>query len=85
VSINIRADYVRLHLVPHHPFGRGRVADRVNEVKQLCCPIAITEQRSREHHPRGGMCILAAILANPRHIALDVARVEAPAVERRSE
>ena len=47
--------------------------------------VAVAERGEGDHRPDGGMRVLAAVLADARRVALDVAGVERRAVERRRE
>lgn len=53
--------------------------------KELVRSVAVPERGERHHRPDRGMRILAAVLADPRGIAPDVAGVDGRVVERRGE
>jgi hypothetical protein len=54
------------------------MADRVNEVPKFRGAIALTLQCRRQNHPSGGVGVLAAVLADARHISFDVAGLKGP-------
>ena len=64
VRVDVRRHHVRLHLVSRHVRGRARVIDGVQQVEQLDRLVAAAELGNRHHHPRGGVRVLAAVLAH---------------------
>src|SRR5262245_9052125 len=63
----------------------ARAIDRVQDRKELVGLVAVPEGGEGDDGPDGGMGVLPAILANPRRVPLDVARIEIGAIERRRE
>ncbi len=61
------------------------MVDRVDQVPKFQGPVAAALQRRRQHDPGGRVRVLAAVLADARHVALDVARLQRALVERRVE
>ena len=54
----------------------------LSRAEQLQRPLALAQQRRRQHHPCGGVRVLPAVLADARHVALDVAGLQRSAIER---
>ena len=75
-AIHIGADHVRLDLVVLH-LGRCRgMVDRIDQVPEFQSAIPAALQRCRQHDPSRRVRVLAAVLANARHIPLDVAGLQ---------
>ena len=84
-AIHVGAHYVRLNFVVLHLLSRRGMIDRVDEVPKFHGAIAATLQSRREGNPSGSVGILAAVLADARHVSFDVARLKGAFVERRVE
>ncbi len=61
------------------------VIDGVHQGEQFDRPVAVAEQRKRQRAPHCRMGVLAAVLAQPGRVGLDVAGIVRRAVERRGE
>src|SRR5947207_4398126 len=84
-AIHVGAHYVWLNFVMAHLLKRRGMVDRVDEVPKFRGAVAATLQGRRQRNPSGGVGILAAILADARHVSLDVAWLKDAFVERRVE
>ena len=62
-----------------------RLVDRVQEPEQSGGAVALVQLRQGHHGPGGGMRILSPVLADPRRVAADIARVDSGAVAGRRE
>ena len=58
----------------HVRAGAG-VIDGVEQREQVCRLVALAELREGHHRPHGGVGVLAAIFADARRIALDIAGI----------
>src|SRR5687768_1120746 len=81
-AVDVRRYHVWFDLVALDGFLRDCVADRVEQGEQLQRPLAAALEGCRQHHPRRGVRVLPAVLADAWHIALDVAGLERAAIER---
>ena len=59
--------------------------NRIQQAEQFACQIAVAQHRKRNHRPKGGVRILAAVFAHARNIAFDVTRIQFALIEWRSE
>src|SRR4029450_13352265 len=84
-AIHVGAHYVRLNFVVLRLLSRRGMVDRVDKVPKFHGAVAATLQRRRERNPSGSVGILAAVLADARHVSFDVARLKGAFVERRVE
>ena len=82
VRVDIGRHHVGFHLVALDIGRRAGAVDRIQHVEQLDRLVTAAEVRDRHHRPERGVGVLAAVLAHPRHVALDVAGVERRLVER---
>ena len=85
VVVDVSRDRVRLRHVAVDP-GRGpRVVHGVEHVEEPHRLVPAAEPREGQDDPEGRVRVLAAVLADARDVALDVARVVGRPVERGSE
>ena len=61
------------------------MVDGVQHGEQLAGLVAVAQGREGEDRPDGAVGVLAAVLADARQVALDVARIDVGMVERRGE
>ena len=85
VRVDVAGDDVRLDLVALDVGGGARVVDRVEQVEELHRLVAAIELGQRHHQPRRGVRVLAAVLADPGRVALDVTGLLRRVVEGRGE
>src|SRR6185436_6039220 len=71
-AIHVGANHIWLNFVMLHLLSRRGMVDRVDEVPKFHGAVAATLQRRRQGNPRGGVGVLTAVLADARHISLDV-------------
>src|SRR5262249_44165782 len=84
-AVDVARDDVRLDLVAVDARGVLGVTDGVEQLQQVDGGAALAQPRGRLDHPGGGVGILAAVLADPWEIALDIAGVHRLIIERRVE
>ncbi len=84
-AIHVGGHHVRLNFIVLHLLSRRGMVDGVDEVPQFHGAVAAALQRRRQGNPRGGVCVLAAVLADARHVSFDVARLKGAFIERRVE
>ena len=76
-GVNVGRDDVRLHPVALHLLHVRRVADRVEERKELPRPLGVAQLCERHDGPDGPVGVLTAVLAHAGHVPLDVAGLRA--------
>jgi hypothetical protein len=80
-GVDVGTDDIRLDLILLDFRGCGGVTNRVQQVPEFQRSVTVALQRRGQHHPRGGVRILAAVFANARQVALYIARPQLPLVE----
>ena len=83
--IDVGRDHVGLDLVAQHVRAAARTRDGIEHVEQVKRLLTLSEHRVGNDGPGRGVCVLAAVLADARRIALDIAGVERRVLERRRE
>jgi hypothetical protein len=84
-GIDIPCNDVRLCFVALHARTRRSTSDWVQHPEQFAGFIAVAERGKGNDRPRGSVGVLAAIFADARDVALDVAGVMVRMIERRRE
>src|SRR4030095_12140501 len=80
-GVDVGADDIRLDLILRDFGGCRGVTNRVQQVPEFQRSVTVALQCHSEHYPRGCVRILAAVFADARHVALDIARLQLPLVE----
>ena len=82
-GVNIRGHDIGFYFVAVHLRARACVIDRIQHREQLSGPIALAQACEGEDRPGGGVGVLAAVFADARRIAFDIARLERRLIEGR--
>src|SRR4029434_4751849 len=84
-AIHVCTNHIRLNFVVLRLLSRRGMVDWVDEVPKFHGAVAATLQSHRQRNPGSGVGILAAVLADARHVSFDVAGLKDAFVERRVE
>ena len=82
---DIGRQHIGLDPVARQPFGAVGLVDRVHQLENPPGTRGVAQFGKGHAQPGGGMAVLAAILADPRWIGLDVAGFPSGIGERRPE
>ena len=74
-TVDVGRDHIRFDLIGSDCLGRPAAGHRTQHLEQLRSAVVTSRLGERPHGPERSVRVLAAILAHPRQIALDVARV----------
>ena len=80
-GVDIGRHHIRLDLVALDRRPGAAVVDRIDERKKVRCLAAVAELGNGQDRLHGGLAVRPTILAQPRRIALEVARIGRRLVE----
>ncbi len=84
-TVDVRCHHVRLYPVAHHFLRRVAVVDGVEQPEQCFSAVPLSQLGKGPHSPQRGVGVLATVLPDAWHIALDVTGIAWRLVERRGE
>src|SRR4030095_13550210 len=80
-GIDVGRRDVGLHLVAMHAGPRAGAVDGIQDREELVGLVAVAERGEGHHRPDGRVGVLAAVLADSRRVALDLAGGEGGVIE----